>query len=152
METHTWIAFAALLFTIATTGGGIVWKVAANKTEIVDRIMMSKSSTDLEIDGVHKRIDQTIENLRRDLEASERRGAEPVFAIREKVANVELFLRDHYVSKREYEKDHTQLLLALREMQDHLTMGQDRMRQEIEKRLDAYEERVERAMVIARNT
>lgn len=147
MEPAAWIAFAALLITIASLGGGTIWKLATNRAEIIDRITVTKDSVDSDISGLYKRIDQAVENARRDLEAAERRGVEPIFAIREKVAQVELFIRDHFVSKREYEKDHAQLLLAIREMQDSLMSSQDRMRVEIEKRLDMYEERMEKVIM-----
>lgn len=113
----------------------MIWKLSTNKTEILGQLFRNKEAALNFVNDLRKEIERDLEVIRRELEAIERRGAEPIFAIREKVATVELYIRDQYVSKREYERDHAQLLLVLRNMQEAL-----------EKRLDSYEDRVEKAL------
>lgn len=135
MDAAQWIAFGGLLVVIASGGSGVIWKLGQNKTEIIDRIAKTRDGYTAALALMRQDFDREIDVLRREIEASERRGAEPIHAMREKVSTVELYIRDHYVSKREYERDHAQLLLALRSMQEA-----------IEKRLDAYEERIEKVV------
>lgn len=131
MTTEAWIAFGSLLFVIASGGATVIWKLASNKAEIIDRINNSKSS-------IYKEVDKLAADWKRELEVVAREAAEPIFAIREKVGQVELYIRDTYITKREYEKDHAQLLIVLRDMQEAL-----------EKRLDAHEDRVKEALEVA---
>lgn len=142
MEASAWIAFAALMLTVLTVSGGGLWallnKMDNNKKEYGKVISDTKRDTDTRLQALEGKHDREFAHLGLALEASERRAAEPVHAIREKVTNVELYIRDNYVSKREYEKDYAQLLLAIKSIQES-----------IEKRLDAYEERVEKAITTA---
>lgn len=139
MEPSAWIAFAALMLTILTVSGGGLWalfsKIETNRASHAKLVADTQKLQDSKLSELAKHHERDMEGVRRDLESVERRAAEPLFAIREKVAGVELYIRDYFVSKREYEKDYAQLLLAIRQMQEA-----------IEKRLDSYEDRVEKAL------
>lgn len=139
MTAEGWVAFAALVFTILSVSGGGLYalfnKADSNKTELLKVITAVRDFSEERASRLEAFCNRELDIFKRDVEAMERRAGEPIFAIREKIAAVELFIRDTFVSKREYERDYAQLLLALKNMQES-----------IEKRLDAYEERVEKAI------
>ena len=139
MEPSAWIAFAALMVTVFAVSGGGLWalfsKLDTTKVLLGKMVTETRSAVETQHKGLELKVEQAFATLSREVEALERRSAEPILALREKVTQIELYVRDTFVSKREYEKDHAQLLLALKDIQEA-----------IEKRLDAYEERVEKAI------
>lgn len=135
-----WIAFAALMLTIIVTAGGVVAKVGSIKTYLVEQLIFSRREIDTELDNLRGHFEKADADLRRNMqsqfEKAYRELGEAPAALREHVRSVELFIRDNYLLRKDYERDQDRLLLAF-----------DSLSKAVEKRLDASELRIEKLIL-----
>lgn len=139
-----WVAFAALILTVLSTVGGtawfLSWKVSSVKTYLVEQLVFSRREVEADIDKIRDLHDRSGTELRRDMQSQFERAyrelGEAPLALREHVRTVELFIRDNYLLRKDYERD-----------QDRLLQAFDNFSKAVEKRLDASEMRLEKIIV-----
>jgi hypothetical protein len=101
MTAELWIALAGLIVSILAGFGGIVWTIANMQTSILQRISAERSDLESRISGLSLSAVE-IENR------TANRFGEGLSAIREKINQVELFVRDTYLPIKTYERDQDQ--------------------------------------------
>jgi ElaB/YqjD/DUF883 family membrane-anchored ribosome-binding protein len=139
-----WIAFGALMFTVVSTGVGAAWKLSGQMTQnrelYLARMEGLKDSQQAKLDIQGRDLRKEITDLQRHLEdeidSLSKLASEPIHALRAKVGEVEIFVRDKFLQKEDYIRDQDRLLLAFRESQDATA-----------RRLDAFESKIEKIVV-----
>ena len=142
MTAEWWLAGAGLLITIMITGGGIIWKLSEVKASIMEEIVKHRDELDAEVSMVRLAAYEEYKTLRR--EANEvsaqtyREFGESVAAVREKLNQVEIWVRDQFslhLLKADYERGQDQILDALKRLGE----GMDRRFSKIEEKFDSRE-------------
>lgn len=104
------IPFAALMFTILSSVAIASWtlsgKISENRSYYKQEIARTRAET------------VTINNFREVVEKIYREMNEPIFALREHVGKVELYLEREFLQKKDYSRDQDKLLLAMKEGQE----------------------------------
>lgn len=122
----------AMIVSVATIVGGAVWKVSRVEKELGERM-------DEQVDELREEMNAQIDNVQRDhknlekdsigrAETLRHESGETGHAIRQKIHEVEMFVRDRFVSKESFE----------------LVVG--RIEKSIERMGDKLEERIEKAI------
>lgn len=145
MDASFWIAFAALIFTILTVSGGglaaLFNRMESNNRDIVEQISALKSNLDSETEAIRTAAFVEYRELRREMNDGWGKAylefGEAPKALREKLSQVELFMRDEFVSKREYDKDQKRLFDMLKALGESIEKRLDRIDQRLEKRESA---------------
>lgn len=108
---ENWVAFAGLLFTILTVSGGGLWALMSKMNTI-------KESNDREVETIRLAAFLEYKELRREMNEGWGKAylefGEAPKAIREKLSQVELFMRDTYVPLKLYERGQDQVLEAIK--------------------------------------
>lgn len=143
MNWQLWIAATGLLFTVSISAGTIIWKLADVRALLVNEITSLRQEIEKEITANKLSAQDEYELLRR--EANElnsktyREFGEGLEAIRSKVVQVELWIRDQlqlYLPKEDFQRNQDQVLSCIRQ----LTETVDRRFGAMEKKLDRHME------------
>lgn len=140
MTSEAWIAFGALLFTIFTVSGGGLWalfsRMSTNKDLLLEQMKNFGEEVDTEFTAIRQSAHIEYKDIRKEFNDSLTKAylemGEAPKAIREKVTQIELFMRDQFLTKHEYEKDHDRLLETIK------MLGES-----IGRRLDKFEEKLD---------
>lgn len=139
MNWQLWIAATGLLFTVSISAGTIIWRLADVRALLVNEITSLRQEIEKEIAVNKLSTVQEHELLRRELhEVVDRRSreyGECVSAVRVKVTQVELWIRDQlafYALKEDFQRGQDQVLEALK----HLGETVDRRFGTMEEKLD----------------
>lgn len=135
-----WIAFGALLFTIFTVSGGGLWalfsRMETHKAFFSQKIDELELEHKTEIDSVRMAAFAEYKELRREMNEGWGKAylefGEAPKALREKITQVELFMRDTYVPLKLYERGQDQVLEAIRMLSA-----------QTEKKLDSLEKKID---------
>ena len=131
MAESSWIAFAALMVTIMTVSGGGLWALFAKMNSI-------KASTDTEVEAIRMAAYLEYKELRREMNDGWSKAylefGEAPKALREKINEVELFMRDQYVTQKTYARDQDQILAMFKALNETL----DRRFTSLEKKFDEW--------------
>ena len=114
MGATQWIAFAALAVNCVAAIIGLTWGIAKIRNEVKDELKD-------DIDALLKAIAEAELTM-------ERRSGEGLAAIREKVTQVEFFIRDNYVR----EKDFDSMISMLNSRFDRLQDGMDKLNEKLD--------------------
>ena len=128
MSPQVWVAFAALMVTVLTVSGTGLWvlfsKLESNRASLEETFDIHKEALDGEIEAIRIAAYTEYKELRREMAEGIQRAylefGEAPRALREKVAQVELFIRDNYLLKRDYERSQDQISNALKDFEKHL--------------------------------
>lgn len=140
-----WIAFAALMVTILTVSGGGLWalfsRMDTNKNISMRQVEQVKQSFDTELEVIRLAAYTEYKELRREMNDGWGKAylefGEAPKALREKISQVELFMRDTYVPFKIYERGQDQVLETIRAFASQSEKKFDM----IEKKLDKLAER-----------
>lgn len=129
MGAAEWIAGAGLIAVLFMCTGGVIWRLAENKVAILDRLDEHKEQIDEELTAIRISAYKEYQILRKEMvdatTIARREFGDSLLAIREKVVQVELFVRDQ-----------------LRETRHTLQGAIDMRHQIMEDKLEKTEERV----------
>lgn len=104
MSSEFWIAGAGLIFSIFVSAGGVIWKLAENKAAILEKLDDHKEQIDEELTAIRLSAYEEYKTLRKEIAdgsaLARREFGETVNAIREKVAQIELWTRDQLTETR----------------------------------------------------
>lgn len=104
MQPSEWIALAALIFTIFSAAAGVVWRASENKNQILHELNKNKDDLEAELVAIRMAAFEEYKILRKEMnEASSlsyREFGESLRAIREKVNEIELWIRDELAKTR----------------------------------------------------
>ncbi len=128
LDKSAWIAFAALLFTIFTVAGGGLWalfsRLESNRISAQADIGLLRESIHKEFKAYKNTFDGELEEIRssayleykvlRDeyqakIDKAYRELGEAPKALREKIGEVEMWMRDQLLPRKEYERDQARL-------------------------------------------
>lgn len=133
------VPLAALIVTILVASGSVIWKLANNKTEIIEKLGAAQKKSDDELASIRTAAFIEYKELRREItdkiDTAYRELGEAPKALREHVSSFEIFVRDKFLLKTDYERDQDRLLLAFKTLSES-----------VEKRLDAFESKMERTI------
>lgn len=134
MGVQEWVALGGLILALFTAAGGIVLKLVDNKNAILEKISENKEALDAELLGIRMAAFKEYEILRREINdtsaTSYRDFGESLAAIREKVTQIELWIRDE-----------------LRDTRHTLQGAIDMRHQIMGNKLDAMDERVRKVEI-----
>lgn len=126
-----WIAGAGLIVVLLTCTGGVIWRLAENKVAILDRLDEHKEQIDNELTAIRVSAYKEYQILRKEMvdatTIARREFGDSLAALREKVVQVELFIRDQLRETR-----HTlQGAIDMRHqiMEDKLEKTEERLRE-----------------------
>lgn len=135
-EWQFWFAGAGLLITIITCTVKIVDKIGITNAAVVDLIAKRKEEVDATIVQLRKDVWAELGKFRREFIVADddvrKAVAEVGNATRGKLQQVELYVRDEYVSKADYREDLTTLMKIV-----------DALGDRIEKRLQSFENKLD---------
>lgn len=98
MGPSEWIALASLIVTIFAASAGVISSQYSTKTEILDKIQTNKEELDHELQAARMSAYEEYKTLRQEMHeganVSSREFGESLAAVREKVVQIELWLRD----------------------------------------------------------
>lgn len=136
MAAEVWIAGAGLLVTIFIAAGSVIWKLSENKGEILRAIAKQKDDFDAELTAIRQAAFIEYKDLRREvddkIEKVYREVGEAPKALREHVTQMELWMRDNLLPRKEYERDQDQVLASVKTLSDTI----DRRLNTVDKKLD----------------
>jgi len=140
VDKGVWIAFGGLMFTILTVSGGGLWalftRMQENREAAEKSLKEFKSSFDAELDSFRIAAYTEYKDIRQEyksaLDQAYLQLGEAPKALREKINEVELWMRDHLLPKKEYERDQDQLLTTI-----------NRLAETAIKRLDSIEKKMD---------
>jgi hypothetical protein len=137
MDHSAWIAFAALLFTILTVSGGGLWalfsKLDSNRVLAQNDVNLLRQSIERDLKAYKVTFDAELEEIRssaylefktmRDeyqgrIDKAYRELGEAPKALREKIGEVELWMRDYLLPRAEYERDQDQLHISINRLSE----------------------------------
>ena len=138
-----WVAFAALMFTILTVSGGGIWalfsKLEANRIALENTLSDHKENLDNEIEIIRTAAFAEYKELRHEMNDGWAKAylefGEGPKAMREKITQVELFMRDTYLPISRFEREQDQVMEFLKNLQTH-----------IESRMAAFEKKLDRVL------
>lgn len=140
MSAEIWIAGAGLLLTIVLAAGGVIWKLAEVKASVLAELSDHKESLDAELTAIRQAGYQEYKLLRQEINdvsaQTYREFGETVQAAREKINQVELWIRDqliNYLLKSDFERDHDHILSSLKSLSDTI----ERRFNTVEEKLDS---------------
>lgn len=126
---ENWVAVAALMVTIISSVIVASWtlsaKIAGNRAYYLQEVGKIRHET-VEINNFRGIIDKIYREMN-----------EPVFALREHVGKVELYLERDFLKRADYVRDQDKLLLAIKDGQDVCS-----------KQFTAIEKKIERLLLI----
>jgi hypothetical protein len=121
MTAEVWVAGAGLLVTIFLASGAVIWKLAEVKASVLGELQIHKDALDVELTAIRQAGYQEYKLLRQEINdvsaQTYREFGETVQAVREKINQVELWVRDqfgNYLLKSDFERDHDHILESLR--------------------------------------
>lgn len=128
MSPQVWVAFAALMVTVLVVSGTGLWvlfsKLESNRTSLEQALLRNKDDLDNEIEAIRAAAYAEYKELRREMSDGIQRAylefGEAPKALREKMTQLELFMRDTYLPKRDYERAQDQIAEALKDFEKHL--------------------------------
>lgn len=98
MGAAEWIAGAGLIAVLFMCTGGVIWRLAENKVAILDRLDEHKEQIDDELTAIRISAYKEYQILRKEMvdtaTVARREFGDSLIALREKVNQVELFIRD----------------------------------------------------------
>ena len=98
MGAQEWIAFGALIVAIMGAFAGIAYRQADNRNQVINKIDKNKEELKEELTAMRDAAYEEYTTLRREMSdtmsAAYREFGETVYGIREKVTQVELWIRD----------------------------------------------------------
>ncbi len=104
MATESWIALSALAFTVLLSSGGLVAILFSHKNEILNKMAEDKESTDQELMAIRMSAYEEYKTLRKEIgdvaSISRKEFGDTIHSIREKVTQVELWVRDQLTDTR----------------------------------------------------
>lgn len=121
-KAEAWIAFAALLVTIFVVSGGGLWALLSKMDETKNLLQADinslKKTLDEEVNAIRSAAFVEYKDLRRELNELVSKmyldfGEAPK-ALREKIGQVELWIRDNLLPRKEYERDQDQILDSIK--------------------------------------
>ena len=144
MTSEAWIAFGALLFTIFTVSGGGLWalfsRMSSNKETILSEMKTFGEEVDTEFTAIRQAAHIEYKDIRKEFNDALAKAylemGEGPKAIREKVNQIELFMRDNYLLKEDYARAHDRLLDTIKLLGESIDRRLDRF----EKKLDEQRE------------
>lgn len=93
-----------MIFAIFVAAGGIIWRLAENKAAILDRLDEHKEQIDDELTAIRTAAFTEYQILRKEMVDSSaiarKEFGDTIHAIREKVVQVELWVRDEFKNTR----------------------------------------------------
>lgn len=140
MGATEWIAFGGLLFTILTVSGTGLWalfsKMGTNKEELKKDLVEIKAGFMSETDVIRQAAFTEYKEVRSEMNEKIQQAflqlGEAPRAIREKVGQLELFVRDTYLPKPDYYREQNLLGESIR-----------RMSEMFERRFSSFEKKLE---------
>lgn len=139
MSAEVWIAGAGLIITILISAATIVWKLGEVKASVLEVIAEHREQLDAELTAMRTAAYEEYKILRKELNDTSaqtyREFGETVQAVREKINQVELWVRDQlslHLLKKDFERDHDHIRDALKTLSDTV----DRRFDSFEKKLD----------------
>lgn len=128
MSTADWLAAAALALNIVIATVGLTWGISKIKDAVRD-----------EVEEQRLRMEAKLENAERDISDVSLRAGEIGMAIRTKINEVELHLRDHYVRRDSFDQ-------VIKMIQDSIRILGDK----IEHRLDRMETKLDQTQAMGK--
>lgn len=124
MGATEWIAFGGLLFTILTVSGAGLWalfsRMGTNKEELKKDLIEVKAGFTSETDVIRQAAFTEYKEVRSEMNEKIQQAflqlGEAPRAIREKVGQLELFVRDTYLPKPDYYREQNLLGESIRRM------------------------------------
>lgn len=112
---NEWLPIASFILSCAIAGGGVIWGVGKIKQEVTDRIAAESLSREKALAAAVESRNQQIDNLLKDFHDAQRTQDHNVGemgaalrrfieSVKEEVHEVEIWGRDNYVQKGEFEK------------------------------------------------
>lgn len=125
---QVWVAFAALMVTLFVVSGTGLWalfsKMEKNRISLERVISDHKANLDAEVEALRTAAFLEYKELRREMTDAIQKAyldfGEAPRALREKISQVELFMRDTYLPTRLYERAQDQVTKALEDLEEHL--------------------------------
>lgn len=117
------IAGCGLVLQLLVNAGSIAWTLSRSKNATDDKIADKDKALTAELIAMERRFTDDMEGVRRDT-------GETVQAIRAKVSETELWIRDNLVSKETYRE----VQESVKELRKHVDTRFDRLEEKLEER------------------